>query len=407
MKQTAISIQNVSKRYKIGVKRSSSFRETLGNAWKKNAEQVSNEFWALKDVSFDVAEGEIVGIMGKNGAGKSTILKILSKITPLTKGRIEIDGRVASLLEVGTGFHAELTGMQNIFLNGTILGMTRKEIKNKLDQIIDFAGISQFINTPVKHYSSGMYVRLAFSVAAHLEPEILIVDEVLAVGDIEFQKKCLGKMQEVSQNSGRTILFVSHNLASLKSLCQRGVVLSRGQKVYDGEIVDAIDHYVGLSKSSTEENKVSVREAHVGTMELEVTKIDIGTRNGTVSVGEEVDFRFEYIIHDKNFNFNGCHWGVQVHDDDNNLIFSHGNQFIDVSFNHDQFVEGKYFKFSIRNFPFKPGQYWLSYNVVDQNRYMDSMDSALGFEVHSGLPFNYQKEFKSGISAVDATWEVI
>src|SRR6187401_430063 len=192
------------------------------------------EFWALKDVSFDIRRGEVAGIIGRNGAGKSTLLKILSRITEPTKGRIEIDGRVASLLEVGTGFHPELTGRENIFLNGAILGMTRAEIRTKFDEIVAFAEVEKFLDTPVKRYSSGMYVRLAFAVAAHLEPEILVVDEVLAVGDAEFQKKCLDKMDDVSRG-GRTILFVSHNMQAITRLCSRCILLDKGRVLMDGE----------------------------------------------------------------------------------------------------------------------------------------------------------------------------
>jgi lipopolysaccharide transport system ATP-binding protein len=200
------------------------------------------EFWALKDINFEIKRGEVVGIIGRNGAGKSTLLKVLSRITEPTEGRVTIDGRVASLLEVGTGFHPELTGRENIYLNGAILGMTRAEIRRKFDEIVAFAGVEKFLDTPVKRYSSGMYVRLAFSVAAHLEPEILVVDEVLAVGDAEFQKKCLGKMQDVA-GGRRTVLFVSHNMAAVKSLCPSAILLDRGQLLRQGQTEHVISHY--------------------------------------------------------------------------------------------------------------------------------------------------------------------
>jgi homopolymeric O-antigen transport system ATP-binding protein len=256
MSDTAISVKNLSKRYLIGHLNgagdsSSGLRHTIEDtlrnplAWWKRRKIKKEEFWALKDVSFEVKAGEVVAVIGRNGAGKSTLLKILSRITEPTTGRIEITGRIASLLEVGTGFHAELTGRENIFLNGAILGMTRAEIKRKFDEIVAFSEIEKFLDTPVKRYSSGMYVRLAFSVAAHLEPDILIVDEVLAVGDTAFQKKCLGKMEEVSKKQGRTVLFVSHNISAVLQLTTRAVVLDRGSVIFAGTTEKAVERYAG------------------------------------------------------------------------------------------------------------------------------------------------------------------
>lgn len=232
MSDIAIKVEGLGKKYVIGQQKSGDLRNAFGDRLKKllsrNGSVAQQEFWALQDINFEIKKGEAVGIIGRNGAGKSTLLKILSRITEPTKGRFEINGRVSSLLEVGTGFHMELTGRENIYLNGTILGMRRAEIKHKLDEIIAFSGVERFLDTPVKHYSSGMKVRLAFSVAAHLEPEILIVDEVLAVGDAEFQKKCLGKMEEVSKSQGRTVLFVSHNMGAVECLCNKGIFLKDG-----------------------------------------------------------------------------------------------------------------------------------------------------------------------------------
>ena len=215
----------------------------LRKAQRQATESGEEEFWALKDVSFEIRRGERVGIIGRNGAGKSTLLKILSRITEPTTGRVEIRGRVASLLEVGTGFHPELTGRENIYLNGAILGMTRREIRSKFDEIVDFAEVEKFLDTPVKRYSSGMYVRLAFAVAAHLEPEILVVDEVLAVGDASFQKKCLGKMEDVAEKEGRTVLFVSHQMAAIKNLCNQAILLKSGSLDYCGDFQSVIDLY--------------------------------------------------------------------------------------------------------------------------------------------------------------------
>lgn len=215
----------------------------IGESNQQNTRSESNLVWSLRDINFEIEQGDAVGIIGRNGAGKSTLLKILSKVTAPTTGKISGKGRIASLLEVGTGFHPELSGRENIFLNGAILGMRKKEIQHKLDEIVDFAGIERYLDTPVKRYSSGMYVRLAFAVAAHLESEILIIDEVLAVGDAEFQKKCLGKMGEVSEGEGRTVLFVSHNMKSIEKLCNKGLLIENGKMVYSGDIKKAIERY--------------------------------------------------------------------------------------------------------------------------------------------------------------------
>jgi lipopolysaccharide transport system ATP-binding protein len=245
MSRPIIEVQGVSKRYELGHVGMTTFREELSRLLgREPAAAALREFWALRDVSFSVAPGSITGIIGRNGAGKSTLLKILSRITEPTTGEIHLRGRVASLLEVGTGFHPELSGRENIYLNGTILGMTRAEISRKFDEIVAFAEVGQFIDTPVKRYSSGMYVRLAFAVAAHLEPEILIIDEVLAVGDAAFQRKCLGKMEAVSRLDGRTVLFVSHNMAAVSQLTTRAVVLKAGRVQFDGPTAEAIDRYV-------------------------------------------------------------------------------------------------------------------------------------------------------------------
>ena len=252
-----ISVEGLGKKYVIrheGQTHYKSLREEIFQLPKKLFRRQDNkeEFWALKDVSFDIMPGDRVGIIGRNGAGKSTLLKLLSRITEPSAGRITMRGRVASLLEVGTGFHPELTGRENIFLNGAILGMARTEIARKFEEIVNFAGVERFLDTPVKRYSSGMYVRLAFAVAAHLEPEILIVDEVLAVGDIQFQNKCLGKMRQVGE-AGRTVIFVSHNMGAMKQLCERGFFLEKGEVVQDGAINASIAHYfaVGMRKNGT------------------------------------------------------------------------------------------------------------------------------------------------------------
>lgn len=255
-----IQIENISKMYRLGVIGTGTISHDLNRWWHKvrgkedpylkigesnigNEKSTSEYVWAIKDINLEVSKGEVLGIIGKNGAGKSTLLKILSKVTGPTTGNIKYNGRIGSLLEVGTGFHPELTGRENIFLNGAILGMSKQEIRKKLDEIVEFAGMARYVDTPVKRYSSGMKVRLGFAVAAHLEPEILVVDEVLAVGDAEFQKKAIGKMQDVSKKDGRTILFVSHNMASITSLCTKGVVLENGMVKFIGEVDNAVSIY--------------------------------------------------------------------------------------------------------------------------------------------------------------------
>ena len=264
MSNIAIHIEGLGKKYLIGGKQKNNNRlgdqviEALWSPFRRAgnllrgkagaASELDHEFWALRDISFDIKHGEIIGIVGHNGAGKSTLLKVLSQITEPTTGYVDIFGRVGSLLEVGTGFHPELTGRENVFLNGSILGMQRAEIDRKFDAIVDFAEIEQFIDTPVKHYSSGMYVRLAFSVAAHLEPEILLIDEVLAVGDVAFQKKSLGKMEDVSQE-GRTVVFVSHNMNALQRLCPTSVLLSHGELITQGGTADVIEQYMSAGTS--------------------------------------------------------------------------------------------------------------------------------------------------------------
>ena len=260
MSSIAIHSDGLSKRYRLGSSaRYKTLRESFSGALNGAVRRVRsigsgdsgpNTFWALRDISFDVKHGEVIGVIGRNGAGKSTLLKILSRITLPTEGRALIHGRVGSLLEVGTGFHPELTGRENIFLNGAIMGMRRAEIASKFDEIVAFAEVDKFIDTPVKHYSSGMYVRLAFAIAAHLEPEILIIDEVLAVGDLAFQQKCLGKMSEVSRG-GRTILFVSHNMAVVEKLCGRCIVLHDGRVAYEGETAESIHHYMNSMLAAT------------------------------------------------------------------------------------------------------------------------------------------------------------
>jgi len=248
MSDIVIKIENLSKKYVIGAKDNRFLYERISNSFKslfsRNRKQQETEFWALRDINLEIKQGDVVGIIGKNGAGKSTLLKIISRITQPTTGKVTIKGKVASILEVGTGMNRELTGRENIFINGAILGMKQAEIRRKFDEIVAFSGVEKFIDTPIKHYSSGMYVRLAFAIAAHLEPDILIIDEVLAVGDAEFQKKCLGKMEDISRSEGRTVLFVSHNMGAVRGLCKKAVLIANGRIESMGNVEEVISKYL-------------------------------------------------------------------------------------------------------------------------------------------------------------------
>lgn len=307
---TVIKVENLSKQYRLGQIGSGSLKDDLHLWWNSlrgkenpllkigdtNDRTVvgnSNYVWALKDVNFEIKKGDVVGIIGKNGAGKSTLLKILSKITGPTTGTININGRIASLLEVGTGFHPELTGRENIYLNGAILGMRKAEIKSKIDEIIAFAGIEKYADTPVKRYSSGMYVRLAFSVSAHLDPEILIIDEVLAVGDADFQKKCLGKMQDVSREGGRTILFVSHNMAAIKELCNKAILMENGNITFSGNVPDTLQKYLSNNSTiSSATDFLSDNSTRRGNGEVRFTSISINDDKEIIDPCESTKMKF-------------------------------------------------------------------------------------------------------------------
>jgi lipopolysaccharide transport system ATP-binding protein len=332
-----IKIENVSKQYRLGLIGTNTLRGDLQRWWynirglpdptlmigQENILSAAHRtphtahpddfIWALKDINFEVQQGEVLGIIGKNGAGKSTLLKLLSRVTAPTTGNIKVKGRIASLLEVGTGFHPELTGSENIFLNGAILGMTKAEIRTKLDEIVDFAGIAKYIDTPVKRYSSGMYVRLAFAVAAHLEPEILIVDEVLAVGDAEFQKKAIGKMQDVSRNDGRTVLFVSHNMTAVKNLCKTGILLQNGIKEFSGNIESVVDYYLSDETAKGIVNNEWNFEDAPGTELIKIRSAYIKHPNTYVTVNESFDLVTEFWCLKEGFHLN-----VSTHIYDNN-----------------------------------------------------------------------------------------
>ena len=279
----SVTAEGVAKKYRLGATYDSLGRTLTGAVIRSVRDGIARrraeEIWALDNVSFSIRQGEVVGIIGRNGAGKSTLLKLLSRLTEPTRGRITVDGKVGSLLEIGTGFHPELTGRENVFLNGTILGMSRADVARRFDEIVEFAEIERFLDTPVKRYSSGMYVRLAFAVAAHLEPEILVVDEVLAVGDVAFQRKCLGRMGEVAQE-GRTVLFVSHNLAAIKSLCTRAILLQDGKLVADGDVEETVTKYLDLTWPLTSDGSVPQSAARSGTGQSRVSKVWIANLGG-------------------------------------------------------------------------------------------------------------------------------
>lgn len=314
-----IQVENLSKAYQIGQIGTGTISRDLERFWitkvlKKEdpflkigqvndraVKGTSDIVWSLKDINFDIQQGDAVGIIGKNGAGKSTLLKLLSRVTSPTTGSIKVKGRIASLLEVGTGFHPELSGRENIYLNGAILGMRKKEITRKLDEIIDFSGVERYIDTPVKRYSSGMYVRLAFAVAAHLESEILIIDEVLAVGDAEFQKKCLGKMGDISKGEGRTVLFVSHNMMAVQSLCNKGVVLANGLVQYSGNISNSVSHYLNQFTQDSREIEFDLKNAPESIFaKFTYAKVHSYMKNikEVIIAGDAIELEFEFYIND-------------------------------------------------------------------------------------------------------------
>lgn len=308
-KEIILKAEGISKQYRLGKVGTGTLSHDLNRWWAnvrgkedpylkvgdtndRTSKGTSDYVWALQDISFEVQKGEVLGIIGKNGAGKSTLLKILSRVTAPTTGVIKTKGRIASLLEVGTGFHSEMTGRENIYLNGAILGMTKKEIRSKIDEIIEFSGCQRYIDTPVKRYSSGMTVRLAFAVAAFLEPEILVVDEVLAVGDAEFQKKAIGKMQDISRGEGRTVLFVSHNMAAVKSLCTRAVLIDNGRFVFSGSPESTIDEYLKTEKSSNVLEKVWPLEKAPGNNVCKLISVKAKTEEKSIFISNDLEIEF-------------------------------------------------------------------------------------------------------------------
>ncbi len=424
MAKPIIQVKALGKKYKIGATlRHDTLRDYLAHYIKsygcslknknnfRNSEKYTGlsslkakrEFWALKDISFEVMQGEIIGIIGLNGAGKSTLLKVLSQITEPTEGESRIYGRVASLLEVGTGFHPELTGRENIFLNGAIMGMTRAEIKKKFDEIVDFSGVEEFIDTPVKRYSSGMYVRLAFAVAAHLEPEILLVDEVLAVGDAAFQKKCLGKMGNVVKE-GRTVLFVSHNMGAVSSLCKRGILLSKGRIKTIGEVNNTIATYMqGTEKLSASENLINHPNRAKGFRPL-LTKFSMGINNGIAYYGKPLEVKISYSFDQK---IAVPQFVMSFHNDCGVKVFTLFSDYQPNNIPNSLQGIGEVVC-KIESLPLLPGSYSVSLRLWQPGQKLDDIENVARFRVEwlerDIGQFNWDSSL--GVVYVNAYWQL-
>jgi len=398
-----IEVDQLSKKFKLGVYGGKTLSDDF-SAWlakirgKENPltkvdekSRVNNrkEFWALRDINFSVKQGEVLGIIGKNGAGKSTLLKLLSRISYPTKGEIRIKGRIASLLEVGTGFHPELTGRENVYLNGAILGMKRVEIQSKFDEIVAFSGIEHHIDTPVKRYSSGMKVRLGFAVAAHLEPEILVVDEVLAVGDAEFQNKCIGKMKDVS-NSGRTILFVSHNMSAVRNLCTRGILLSEGKIILDDNVESSISQYLNLNHSKATNS--NILHFSPENKELFIEKLEFINGQNNQAIFEHIDhviLQFTLVYQKLLTN---CYLGIIINDSNGNVLFVNSTDELE----NDFFINlnpGKYLiDFIIPSKLLKPGNYYVTFSLRNKfNSIYHKEDTDISFTIIDNFTFKGMK----------------
>lgn len=400
MSRVVLKAENISKQYRLGLVGTGTVRDDFKRWWQavqgkedpflkigeandRATKGDSDYVWSLQDINFEINQGDSVGIIGRNGAGKSTLLKILSQVTQPTTGRIYTKGRIASLLEVGTGFHPEMTGRENIYLNGAILGMRKHEITRKLDEIISFSGVERYIDTPVKRYSSGMYVRLAFAVAAHLESEILIVDEVLAVGDAEFQKKCLGKMGDISKGEGRTVLFVSHNMAAVKSLCDKGIVLEHGEVAFFGDISESISRYYMSSYNNFNNNMLGVYELQNHRdkkSKYGISKAELfcdGKLSDTIYTGS----RFELKLYFESYRefFEG-EIGIVIKDSDQISYIGINNKHIGKSVVVKE-GEGKAV-IVIEDFPlFAIGDYWINLYFGDQGPNYESLENAIKFKI--------------------------
>src|SRR5690554_214683 len=389
---TILKAENISKQYRLGLVGTGTLTHDLNRLWHsirgkedpylkigavndRSSKANSEYVWALRDINFEVKQGEVLGIIGKNGAGKSTLLKILSRVTLPTTGVIKTKGRIASLLEVGTGFHPELTGRENVYLNGAILGMTRAEISAKLDEIVEFSGCEMYIDTPVKRYSSGMKVRLAFAVAAHLEPDILVVDEVLAVGDAEFQKKAIGKMQDISREGGRTVLFVSHNMGSIKSLCTRGIVLENGISVFDGDVDNCIDYY--LSSNSNEKQKLlKDREDRTGAKFFRFTDIQIksASKNNLREILSGEDYIFRITFNAK-VKLEKVAIRLRFIDKNQTIRFLCNNYFVEDYYTLEK-KDNYIVDIAVPKFPLPNGSYSIQLSCFSENGVEDDVEEA-------------------------------
>jgi lipopolysaccharide transport system ATP-binding protein len=404
MSELAIRVEDLSKLYKIShLANQRTVRDAVHHGmrlvWRRlrwNARPKREEFWALRDLNFEMKRGEVLGIIGRNGAGKSTLLKVLSRITEPTTGRITLRGRVASLLEVGTGFHPELSGRDNIYLNGAIHGLTRAEINRKFEQIVEFAEVTRFLDTPVKRYSSGMYVRLAFAVAAHLEPDILIVDEVLAVGDATFQKKCLGKIREVSTEEGRTVLFVSHNLSSVRQLCSRAILLEQGRLAFDGLPGAAIAAYTQQDRTKSDYKHIA------GDGAVRITALRMPADGGAEAIASIFgEMRIE-IHYEAKAAVGSLEFFILVYADDGECVAA--------SFQTDSGArvaagaETRSISVSFKN-PFAPGRYMVSAGIFDAFRqFHDWVEFAESFEVSSGFADGRAFDQRLGRVSLEARW---
>lgn len=391
MDNIILKAENISKQYRLGVVGTGTLSHDINRFWHKirgkedpyskigavNNRSVKSEeeyVWALKNINFEVKKGEVLGIIGKNGAGKSTLLKLLSRVTGPTTGTIKTRGRIASLLEVGTGFHPELTGRENIYLNGAILGMTKSEVNSKIDEIIEFSGCAMYVDTPTKRYSSGMRVRLAFAVAAHLEPEILVIDEVLAVGDAEFQKKAIGKMQDISKGEGRTVLFVSHNMASVKSLCTRAIVLENGSVVYDGDTDDSVSYYLKIGNEKGSEYLRFFEHKKTSDFLIESFGVKAERKDYGVPILRTDNLIFE--VKFKNLNVNNFQIVFRFKDEQGNFIFvtSSANYYqIDKEFQTAKMIIQKKF--------FNQGNFFVDIQIIDGKKLLLREEDVISFTV--------------------------